>query len=187
MRSTIYLVIGILVLSGFTTLSMGDANQKQGNLRFSFSEPTFVEKESYVQLNSEGTDSWIFDAGSPMLPRRIETVTLPFGATIQNIVCVATGVESKVLSQKIMPAPQPMPLSSEVTFTTGPEMNPEIYNSEVLFPADWMSYHVGAGLDENNQHKTFLTINTYPVRYKPGSDTIYYASDIDVTVTYTVP
>ena len=60
---------------------MGEAYEKQGNLRFSFSEPTIVEKESYVQLNSEGTDSWIFDAGSPMLPRRIETVTLPFGAT----------------------------------------------------------------------------------------------------------
>ena len=187
MKHIIYFVVGILVLSGFSTLGMGDAGEKQGNLRFSFSEPTIVEKESYIQLNSEGTDSWIFDAGSPMLPRRIETVTLPFGATVTDIYCVATGVESKVLSQKIMPAPQPMPLSDEVTFTTGPEMNPEIYDSEVLFPADWMSYHMGAGLDENNQHKTFLTINTYPVRYTPGSDTIYYASDIDVTVTYTVP
>jgi len=187
MKHIIYFVVGILVLSGFSALGMGEANEKQGNLRFSFTEPTIVEKESYIQLNSEGTDSWIFDAGSPMLPRRIETVTLPFGATVTDIYCIATGVESKVLSQKIMPAPQPMPLSDEVTFTTAPEMNPEIYDSEVLFPADWMSYHVGAGLDENNQHKTFLTINTYPVRYTPGSDTINYASDIDVTITYTVP
>jgi hypothetical protein len=187
MKSTIYFIVGILVLSGFTTLSMGDAGKKQGNLRFSFSEPTLVEKEVFVELQSEGTDSWIFDAGSPMLPRRIETVNLPFGATIQDVNCVASGVQTKVLSQKIRPAPQPMPLSSDVPISSAPEMNPDIYSSDNLYPADWVSYHVGAGLDENNQHKTFLTIDTYPVRYEPGSDTIYYASDIDVTITYKVP
>jgi len=187
MKSTIYFIIGILVLSGFTTLGMGDAGQKQGNLRFSFSEPSMVENDVYVELRSEGTDSWILDAGSPMLPRRIETITLPFGATIQDINCVASGVQTKVLSQKIRPAPQPMPLSSDVTISDAPEMNPDIYSSDNLYPANWVSYHMGAGLDENNQHKTFLTINTYPVRYGPTSDTIYYAEDIDVTVTYKVP
>lgn len=187
MKSTIYVIVGILVLSGFTTLGMGDAGKKQGNLRFSFSEPTFIEKETYVELRSEGTDSWILDAGSPMLPRRIETITLPFGSTVSDVVCVASRVQTKVLSQKIMPAPQPMPLSDEVTITPSPEMNPAIYDSDALYPANWISYHTGAGLDENNQHKTFLTINTYPVRYEPGTDTIYYADDIDVTITYTVP
>jgi hypothetical protein len=187
MKSTIYFIVGIFVLSGFTTLCMGDAGQKQGNLRFSFSEPSFVEKEVFVELRSEGTDSWIFDAGSPMLPRRIETLTLPFGSTILDINCVASGVQTKVLSQKIRPAPQPMPLSSDVPIPSAPEMNPEIYGSDTLYPANWVSYHVGAGLDENNQHKTFLTIDTYPVRYEPASDIIYYTSDIDVTVTYKVP
>jgi hypothetical protein len=187
MKHLIYLVVGILVLSGFSALGMGAAGEKQGNLRFSFSEPTFVEKEVFVELQSAGTDSWIFDAGSPMLPRRIETMALPFGAIVENIVCVASGVQSKVLSQKIMPAPQPVPLSDEVALSTEPQMNPEIYGSNNLFPSDWVSYHTGAGLDENNQHKTLVTIDTYPVRYEPASDTIYYASDIDVTITYRVP
>ncbi|DAC72808.1 MAG TPA: peptidase C25 [Thermoplasmata archaeon] len=186
MKHTIYFVVGVLVLSGFTALGMGNASEKQGNLSFSFSEPTIIEKEIFVELQSAGTDSWIFDAGSPMLPRRIETLNLPFGATIQDVVCVASGVKSMVLSQKVMPAPQPMPLSSDVALSSEPQMNPEIYGSENLFPSDWMSYHVGAGLDENNLHKTFLTINTYPVRYEPGLDTIYYASTIDVTITYKV-
>lgn len=187
MKSIIYFVVGILVLSGFSVLGMGEASEKKGNLRFSFSEPSLVENDVYVELRSEGTDSWVFDAGSPMLPRRIETLTLPFGATIQDINCVASGVQTKVLSQKIRPAPRPMPLSSDVTISSAPEMNPEIYGSDNIYPANWLSYHVGAGLDENNQHKTFLTIDTYPVRYEPASDTIYYAEDIDVTVTYRVP
>ena len=187
MKHIVYVIVGLFILSGFSTLGMGDAGEIQGNLSYSFSEPTVVEKEAYVELNLQGTDSWIFDAGSPMLPRRIETMTLPFGATIQNIVCVASGVQIKMLTKKISPAPQPMRLDGEVAVSSEPVMNPEIYNSTDLFPNDWISYHMGAGLDENNQHKTFLTINTYPIRYEPSSDKIRYASDIKVTVTYTVP
>lgn len=187
MKSTIYFVIGLLIFSGFTSLGISNAVEKQGNLRFSFSEPTIIEKEVFVELQSEGTESWILDAGSPMLPRRIETLAFPFGTTIQNIECVASGVQLKVVPQKIMPAPQPMPLSDEFTAVSDSQMNLEIYGSTNLFPENWMSYHVGAGLDENNIHKTFLTINTYPVRYEPASDIIYYAEDIDVTITYTTP
>ncbi len=187
MKSTIYFVIGLLIFSGFTTLGISNAVEKQGNLRFSFSEPTIIEKEMFVELQSEGTESWILDAGSPMLPRRIETLAFPFGTTIQSIECVASGVQRKVVPQKIMPAPQPMPLSDEFTAVSDSQMNLEIYGSTNLFPENWMSYHVGAGLDENNIHKTFLTINTYPIRYEPASDIIYYAEDIDVTITYTTP
>jgi len=183
----VYFVVGLFLLSGFTTLGMGDAGEKQGNLSVSFSEPTVVEKELFVELKSEGTNSWIFDAGNPMLPIRIETLTLPFGTTIDTIICEAQGVQTKVLSKKIMPAPQPVPLSGEITVSSEPQMKQEIYGSENLFPSDWISYNVGVGLDENNNHRTFLTINTYPVRYEPGSDTIYYAEKIDITVTYTVP
>jgi hypothetical protein len=187
MKSIVYFVVGLFLLSGFATIGMGDAGEKQGNLSLSFLEPTVVEKELFVELKSEGTNSWIFDAGNPMLPIRIETLTLPFGATIDNIICEAQGIQTKVLSKKIMPAPQPVPLSGEIAVSSEPQMKQEIYGSENLFPADWISYHVGVGLDENNAHRTFLTINTYPVRYEPGSDTIYYAEKIDVTVTYNVP
>lgn len=187
MKSIVYFVVGLFLLSGFTTLGMGDAGEKQGNLSLSFSEPTVVEKEVFVELKSEGTNSWIFDAGNPMLPIRIETLTLPFGSTIDNIICDAQDIQTKVLSKKIMPAPQPVPLSGEIAVSSEPQMKQEIYGSENLFPNDWISYHVGAGLDENNNHRTFLTINTYPVRYGPRSDMIYYAEKIDVKVTYTVP
>ncbi|HIH28622.1 MAG TPA: peptidase C25 [Thermoplasmata archaeon] len=186
MKSIIYLVVGLFILSGFTTVGIGEASQKQGDLRFTFSEPTIIEKESFVQLRSEGTDSWVFDAGSPMVPRRIETLALPFGTTVQSVVCSAQGVQTKVLTQKVEPAPQPMILGSDPQVSS-PQMNAAIYDSNDLFPSDWVSYNVGAGLDENNQHVTFLTINTYPVRYQPASDTIYCADDIQVTVTYKSP
>ncbi|MFA5101714.1 MAG: C25 family cysteine peptidase [Candidatus Thermoplasmatota archaeon] len=186
-KNIAYIVVGLFVLSGFTTISIGEASQTQGNLSFTFTEPTIVEKVSYVQIKLEGTDSWIFNAGSPMLPRKIETLTLPFGTTVLDVSCVAQGVKTQVLSQKIEPAPQPVILSSTVAQSSDPQMNEEIYSSDSLYPTDWVAYNVGAGLDENNRHVTFLTINTYPVRYQPASDTIYYADDIQVTVTYKSP
>ncbi|HUS99714.1 MAG TPA: C25 family cysteine peptidase [Candidatus Thermoplasmatota archaeon] len=187
MKSMVYIVIGILVFSGVSTLGMGDAGEKQSNVRFSFSEPMVVDKEAFVEVRSEGTNAWILNAGNPMLPIRVETLVLPFGATIQNIICEVSGAQTKVLSKKVMPAPQPMRLNDNIAVSGQPQMKQEIYDSESLFPNDWMSYHVGAGLDQNNQHKTFLTINTYPVRYEPGSDMLHYAQTIDVTVTYKAP
>jgi hypothetical protein len=187
MKSMVYIVIGILVFSGVSTLGMGDAGEKQSTVRFSFSEPMVVDKESFVEVLSEGANSWILNAGNPMLPIRVETLVLPFGATIQNIICEVSGAQTKVLSKKVMPAPQPMPLSDNIAVSGQPQMKQEIYDSESLFPNDWMSYHVGAGLDQNNQHKTFLTINSYPVRYEPGSNILHYAQTIDVTVTYKTP
>jgi len=188
MKHIVYVVVGLFLLSGFSTLGMGDAYEIQGNYSYSFLTPTIIEKANYVELNLQGTDSWIFDAGSPMLPRSIQTIALPFGATIENVVCIASGIQTKVLSKKIQPAPQPMRLDGDAAAASNvPVMNPDIYDSANLFPNDWISYHTGAGLDENHQHKTFLIIDTYPVRYAPESDTIHYASDMKVTVTYKIP
>jgi hypothetical protein len=185
MKKIVYLVVGLFILSSFTTLGIGEASKKQGDLRFSFSTPTILEKDSYVQLRSEGTDSWVFDAGSPMVPRRIETLTLPFGTVVQSVVCSVQGVQTKVLTQKVEPAPTPMIIGTEEIQL--PTMNEAIYNAEGLFPNDWVSYNLGGGLDDNNRHVTILTINTYPIRYEPTTDTIYYAENIDVTVTYKLP
>jgi len=66
-------------------------------------------------------------------------------------------------------------------------MNQEIYDSEQLYPDNWFSYDIGVGLDKNNEHKTLLTIRTFPVRYNPGFDTIYYTDKVDVTFSYMVP
>jgi hypothetical protein len=187
MKKIVYLVVGLFVLSSFTALGIGEASQKHGNLSYTFSDPTFDEKDSYLHVNSEGTDSWILDAGSPMLPRRIETLNLPFGSTIVDISCVAKNVQTKVLTQKIEPAPQAVIMDSTIAQVSANPMNEAIYNSDSVYPNDWFAYHTGAGLDENNRHVTFLTINTYPVRYSPSTDTIYYTDDIEITVTYDAP
>ena len=74
-----------------------------------------------------------------------------------------------------------------VNVPTTIEKDETIYNSEDLFPDDWYSYSMGAGLDDNMEHKTFLTITTHPVRYVGASDEINYAKSIELTIEYKVP
>jgi hypothetical protein len=46
---------------------------------------------------------------------------------------------------------------------------------------------MGAGLNSKSEHVTFVTIETYPVRYNPVDDQIQYASDLTVEVFYQEP
>lgn len=193
MKTMVYFVVGLFLFGSFAAINISEkaggtqGNARQENISLTFSGLNVAEKGEFVELEMQGTNSWNFNSGQPLLPIHVETMTLPFGATINNIVCDVQGVKTEVLSKKIMPSPQPVPLTDELQVSSEPQMNQEIYGSEGLFPDNWFSYNLGAGLDENMEHKTFLTINTYPVRYEPGSDTIYYADKIDVTVTYNVP
>ncbi len=188
MKSMIYLVLGLLLISGFAAIGIGEeAGEQQNTISVTFFEPIIVEKETFVELEVKGTNTWIFNGGNPLLPVHTETYILPFGATITNIGCEVKDVQSKVLSKKINPAPQPVVLSNEAKIENRPLMNQEIYDSEQLYPDNWYSYDIGVGLDKNNEHKTLLTIRTFPVRYNPGFDTIYYTDKVDVTFSYKVP
>jgi hypothetical protein len=181
-------IVGLFVAGSCATIGVGtQADERTDKINATFVEPTIVEKETFVELNVEGANSWVFIGGNPLLPLRTETLTLPFGATITNIACEVHGIHTKTLSKKVMPAPRPVPLTNEIQVSSEPLMNQEIYDSTQLYPDNWFTYDVGAGLDKNNNHKTFLGITTYPIRYNPGLDTISYAESIDVTASYTVP
>jgi len=187
MKSMTYLVVGLLLISGFAAVSIGEeAGVQQNTISVTFLKPNVVEKDTFIELQVEGTDTWIFDVGSPMIPVNTKTINLPFGATITNVECTPQNIQTMVLSKKIEPAPQPVKLS-EVQSSNIQSMDQTIYGSETMYPNNWFSYDVGVGLDKNNEHTTFLTIRTYPVRYNPMDDTIYYADKVDVTFSYKVP
>jgi len=188
MKSTTYFVVGLLLISGFAAISIGEeASDIHKTLSSTFFEPNLIEKETFMELEVEGTDTWIFDGGSPMLPVHTQTLTLPFGAVITNIECNVQDVQNKVLLKKITPAPQPVILSDLVKVSNRPLIDQEIYDSEQMYPDNWFSYNVGVGLDKNNEHATLLTIRTFPVRYNPVQDTIYYTDKVDVTFSYKIP
>jgi len=193
MKSSTYCVVILLLISSIAAIGIGknagiiQTNfQKEITVSKTFLEPKTVEKDSFVELQVAGTDNHIFMPGQPMLPVHTETLILPFGAKISNIECEVQDIETVVLSKKIYPAPQRIIIGTAVSYSK-PIMDEAVYNSNELFPDNWFNYNVGVGLDENNKHATLLTINTYPFRYNPMTDTGEYAKNINLKIEYNDP
>jgi hypothetical protein len=187
MKSIPYLIVSLLLISSFAIVTVGEeAGEYQQIVSKGFFEPNVIENEQFIELKVEGTNSKLTNPGEPALPVYTETLVLPFGTTIKDIKCEVGEIETMVLPKDIIPGPQRVRLDS-VSLKTSNEIDKTIYNSEELFPDNWYSYSMGAGLDENMEHKTFLTIRTHPVRYIGASDEIKYAKSIDLTIEYEAP
>jgi hypothetical protein len=183
-------IVGLFITSSFAVVGLGyEASNRTETFALSFLEPKTIEKQSFVELEIQGSNNHIFIPGKPMLPTHTKTIILPFGAKKIDVKYDVRKIETVILSEKILPAPQRIILDDLVNSDRSlePIMDETVYGSQEYFPENWLSYNIGVGLDGNNQHKTLLTINTYPIRYSPTINTIEYAKNIDITVSYEEP
>jgi hypothetical protein len=67
-----------------------------------------------------------------------------------------------------------------------PPLSTDSYKSITSYPTQWGTYTLGGGI-HNNTHVTFLTIYTYPYRYRPLQNLIQYTPHITVQLTYEPP
>jgi hypothetical protein len=108
---------------------------------------------------------------------------VPFGTKIENVMCEISEIFTITLTNEIKPAPQPVK-------PDGKSDNKEIlkkgsiYQTEELFPDNWFSYSIGAGLDKNNEHYMFLIIQIFPVRYNPSENKISYINNANLKIVY---
>ena len=187
MKKLPYFVVGILILSTFSILGLSTgASDQQETINLSFSDIEVFDSQvnTFVELNYEGAGAKITQTSAPMLPVHTTKMTFEFGTKITDIICETSEVNSMALENKVIPSPTPvfpgLDESNEIEYV----MDEAIYNSNDLFPNNWYDYHVGVGLDENGNHKTFLTIRVYPVRYSPGLDTLKYVNNVELKVNY---
>jgi Peptidase family C25/Propeptide_C25 len=183
-------IAGLFITSSFAVVGFGhESGNRTEILELNFLEPKTIEKQSFVELEIEGSNNHIFIPGNPMLPTYTKTIILPFGAKNIDIQYEVTQIETMPLSEKVSPAPQRIIEDDSVSFDNSniSIMDETIYSSPEYFPENWFNYNIGVGLDGNNQHKTLLTINTYPVRYSPATNTIEYVKNIDIKVSYEEP
>lgn len=189
MKKVAYFVVGLLLFSGLAAIGIGqEADEYKEVLNLSFSGLEIIEssEEPYLKLNIEGATGVLYRANEPIMPSYQKKYTLPFGVEITNVESQIGEVQSMVLSNKIVPAPQPQ-LAGAVQTEAEYTEESTIYNSNELFPDNWFDYFVGVGLDDNKEHKTFLNVRVYPVRYSPGTNTVKYIEDIELTFSYVVP
>ena len=151
MKILLYFTVGLLLLSVFATLDTSKGNVEQmETINLQFLEPIIMKRDQYVELNVKGANACLHHGDKPILPIYTKTMSLQFGTKIVDIECEIQKVETMVITEKILPAPQ---LVIQGTVTNAPEykMNEEIYNSDDFFPENWYNYYTGGGLDENDE------------------------------------
>ena len=179
-----YLIIGILILSSFTLISTGkEASYHELIIDLEFSSPIITESNSYINLELLGANTCINEPGKPIIPMCTKKYVFSFGTKIKDIKCEISEINTDIITNKIKPAPQPTTPDEQLN-KKEIIIEDSIYESEEIYPNNWFSYSIGSGIDENNEHKMFLTLQIFPVRYSPSENKISYTKDIKLKITY---
>jgi hypothetical protein len=179
-----YFVVFALIFSSFTIVSIGqEAGKKEIIIDIDFSVPIISEDKSFVNLDVIGANTCLNEPGKPIIPMCTKNYVVSFGTIIESVKCEISEIKTMTLKNEIKPAQQPVKpdgkSDNREILTKG-----SIYQSEELFPYDWFSYSIGAGLDENNEHKMFLTLQIFPVRYNTSENKIYYIDNAKLKIVY---
>jgi len=194
-------IISIFLISGFGTQAINiDKTQNDNNTDFTIdkliSETLITELSTikitdsdskYVSVQLGDEEVYLMNPGQPMIPRVIKTFELPFGVTNIKIEAEPSNIQEQTISKQIKPSSPPLPLTPRPNAKISYEKDQTIYESDDFYPHEWVSYHVGCGLNGEAERITYLTINYFPIRYKPVSGIISVAENIDIIISYKMP
>jgi hypothetical protein len=187
MKGKVFFIIGLLLGSCVvaTGLTSGEHTQTC-SLSLSFSEPSLIEDESYVNVIMQGAAACLYHPGKPVLPMYTTTLQLPFGSIIRNVTIHFDEVKTMKLQKKITPAPYPLieGISNEPSEVT---LNSGVYCTKEFYPLQWVAYSTGGGLNNDSEHVTFFSLRVFPLRYNPGTDTVNYLDACQIIITYILP
>jgi len=191
MRYLPLIVVSLLLFSSIAAIGISkEADKKDylllntvcNELEFDY---RIIEEQEYIVLNGGTSFGTLYRAGEPLIPKKVQTIELPFGTKIVDISCDIADIEHISLNEKLLPAPKPLiqGVSNELVY----EMNTEIYESTELFPSNWYSISTGGGLNKDHVQTTFVVVESYPVRYNPVNDLLTIANDMKITISIEKP
>ena len=144
--------------------------------KYTFSYPTFGEFEEYTNVYVEEADFYDIHDGWPAIPVKTTTYEFSFGTKILDVIYEHSEPKPITLTKKI----------SVGSCSTATGEDPNIYDEDIRFPPNFISYHTGGGLS-NGSRKTFLTVRVNPITYRPADYEIDFIEQAKVTITYEQP
>jgi hypothetical protein len=176
----VLLVLSILVLSGLGAVSVSseEINEEQKVLKFS--NLLVEEKNDYIDLKLDGTDSKFLAKNHYIVPEKTETFTFPFGTKIKDIKCSPRNVHIKELNKKLQITPEPFTTDMTVLKQTD-----QIKENAISIDT-WYDYRVGTGI-ENGELKTILKVQVFPIQYNPSENKIDWAEEVEIEIDYELP
>jgi len=145
------------------------------------------EKNEYLKLSLEDEQSYLLNPGKPILPKKVQTFELPFGATNINVKVSPIQTTTTFIEKEIKPSPSPLPLSSIEHVQNPIKKDLSIYQSTNPYPSDSYKIDIGVGINEDFEHVTFVTIHFYPIKYTPVENKLTITEKADIKITFTQP
>ena len=174
------ILVGILVLSGLgaVTVSSEEINQEKTTLLFS--KLLIQEKDEYICLELEGTNSQLLKKDHYIVPIKIETFTFPFGTEIMNVKCTPKNIHKQRLTKELMIAPEPV-LAGQTTLNINTQRceNPISVNN-------WYDYSIGCGLN-GKVRSIIVKVQVFPVQYYPLENSVEWAESVEIEIEYKEP
>jgi hypothetical protein len=189
------LIVGIFIVSGFGTVATNVNNTE--TLSIQTRTETVPVDVSSIQVTESSNDyllvrlgdqeSYLLNPGQPMVPRILKHYELPFGATDVDVEVQPLSIQEQAVAKEIRPAPAPAPYSQDTQTVARSEKDTKVYSSDALYPDAWAGFHVGCGLNANGEHVTLVTVNLFPVRYRPVSGELQVAEEFSLQLRYKQP
>ncbi|MGC9307603.1 MAG: C25 family cysteine peptidase [Thermoplasmatota archaeon] len=195
-KITVLLVGALFILSGFATLAgpgvdfgtitdatATDAAAASTTMQtYRLREPRVTSMDATTTVTLDGAE-YLHEDGCPILPYETRTMTFPLGTRIIDVTATVSDVETRQMKHDIAPAAPAVPLNSDDI----PEASKgALYESTDPYPAEWVRWNTYGGL-RDGKHVTILSLQVFPARYTPKTDTLEQAGSFEVTVTYEAP
>ncbi len=189
------LVVEILIVSGIGTLAINIQNtsdiQKETINELLKIDASSLKIENsndnYLSVSLGNEEVYLMNPGQPMIPRIIKKYELPFGVTNIKVVANPSEIQELKISKEIAPSRPPLPLTPRPESIIQYKRDETVYNSNDYYPHEWHSVHVGCGINGDLKRVTHLTVNVFPIRYRPLSGQLSIAKDFDIKITYENP
>ncbi len=179
------LVIGVLLVSGLGAVALPEIEQEMSVKReiLSFSGLEIIEENDNIIVNIENANSNLRKIDYPLLPAHVRTYIFPFGTQIIDVDVTFSEHQEYILEKKIASTPEPISFvgGKQISAKTG-EMKDEIE----IYPESQFSYTIKAGII-NNENSFLLSVQCFPVQYKPSEMTLLYSDKVDINILYKTP
>lgn len=195
-KVTVLLVGTLFMLSAFATLAhpgahvgtmtdtadpdRGEASTTMQTYRVPSPQVAMADTAATVTLHGA---EYTHEAGCPILPYETRTMTFPLGTRIVDVTVTVTPVDTRHLEHDVAPAAPAMPLNSDGSARAAKR---SIYGSTQTYPSEWVRWHTVGGL-RDGERRTVLSLQVFPARYLPRTNTLEEADTVEVSVTYKPP
>jgi len=149
-------------------------------LRYDPATATVSNRDGYQVVDLTEATHELGLPGDPGLPSLRTRILVPHNATVVRVDHQAQEI---LLETNCFVRPVAMPVPTDVR-PTPPVPNPTRYAADVMFPAEVMHWDSRTHRIRDEQA---VTVDITPIRYRAARREVYIATEITITVVYTVP